>query len=73
MNGAQDTFGFSLNYSFADVGGIVIDKGVEDTLEKEIVTIDSGRDKSRPVSTSAMGDAILAALWAQKLSFNKTG
>jgi hypothetical protein len=39
-----------------------IDKVVEVIFEKEILTADSARDKSKAVSTSAMGDTNLAAL-----------
>ena len=52
-----------LRYSFGlDKAADAIDKAVEAALEKGICTADIARDKSRAVSTSAMGDAIAAAL-----------
>ena len=52
-----------LRYSFGfDEAADAIDKAVEAALEKGICTADIARDKSRAVSTSAMGDAIAAAL-----------
>ncbi len=52
-----------LRYSFGyDVAAAAIDSAVETTLEKGICTIDIAVDKSKAVSTSEMGDAIVAAL-----------
>ncbi|MEE4165828.1 MAG: 3-isopropylmalate dehydrogenase [Desulfocapsaceae bacterium] len=52
-----------LRYSFGlDDAADAIDRAVETTLEKGICTADIAGDKARAVSTSAMGDAITAAL-----------
>jgi len=52
-----------LRYSFGwDEAAAAIDRAVETTLEQGICTADIAVDKSRAVSTAAMGDAIVAAL-----------
>jgi 3-isopropylmalate dehydrogenase len=52
-----------LRYSFGlDEAADAIERAVEITLEKEICTADIAVDKSKAVSTAALGDAIVAAL-----------
>lgn len=52
-----------LRYSFGlDEAADAIDSAVERTLEKGIHSVDIAVDKSKAVSTAAMGDAIVAAL-----------